>query len=140
MSEDIFYNRDQMYNNHLNNTNKLTEKVIGLEEELGQGGGSGGIEFLDGASNPSPNLGEPGSVYLNTTTGDLFKKEESTWVVKMNLVGARGEQGIQGEPGRQGEPGEQGEPGRDGADGVVTQEQYNDIIARLGDLEARLPE
>lgn len=43
--------------------------------------------------------------------------------------------GPKGEPGPKGDKGDKGEPGADGKDGFGTEEQYNDIIARLEALE-----
>ena len=71
-----------------------------------------------------------------------FEGDEQAWLE--SLKGERGPRGEQGEPGpagsdgEQGPPGEdgaQGPPGKDGADGFGTEEQYNDIIARLEALE-----
>lgn len=45
------------------------------------------------------------------------------------------EGGGKGPKGDPGEPGPKGDPGTDGADGFGTEEQYNDIIARLEALE-----
>lgn len=63
-------------------------------------GGTGGtsMNFLYGATNPTQEVGNSGDVYLNTESGDLFKKED-TWILISNLKGPQGEQGIQGEPG-----------------------------------------
>jgi hypothetical protein len=53
-------------------------------------------------------------------------------------AGVDGAQGLQGEQGIQGEQGLKGDQGLAGADGVVTQLQYDDILAQLLDLETRL--
>ena len=50
--------------------------------------------------------------------------------------GPAGKQGPKGEPGADGADGKQGPKGEPGADGFGTEEQYNDIIARLEALEA----
>lgn len=49
--------------------------------------------------------------------------------------GAKGAKGDKGEPGADGAKGAKGDPGADGKDGFGTEEQYNDIIARLEVLE-----
>ena len=49
--------------------------------------------------------------------------------------GPAGKQGPKGEPGADGADGKQGPKGEPGADGFGTEEQYNDIIARLEALE-----
>lgn len=48
-------------------------------------------------------------------------------------AGAKGDKGDAGAPGADGKDGAQGPPG---ADGFGTEAQYNDIIARLEELEA----
>ena len=50
--------------------------------------------------------------------------------------GPQGNPGADGNPGPQGDPGSQGNPGADGEDGFGTEEQYNEIIARLEALES----
>src|SRR5690606_22411981 len=72
---------------------------------VGGGGGGGGIDFLHGSTDPGASLGKEGDVYLNTSSGDLFRKENGAWTLLMNLVGPQGPQGQQGQ---------QGPPGADG--------------------------
>src|SRR5690606_7031310 len=71
----------------------------------GGGGGGGGMDFLHGSTDPGASLGKEGDVYLNTSSGDLFRKENGAWTLLMNLVGPQGPQGQQGQ---------QGPPGADG--------------------------
>lgn len=75
----------------------------------------------------------------------------------IDVAGKKGDPGAKGEPGAKGDPGEKGEPGEKGAtgakgnpgekgdpgakgnpgkDGFGTEEQYNEIIARLEALES----
>ena len=49
--------------------------------------------------------------------------------------GDKGATGAKGDPGEKGEPGEKGAKGDPGKDGFGTEAQYNDIIARLENLE-----
>lgn len=52
--------------------------------------------------------------------------------------GPQGLKGDKGEPGEQGPPGEKGakgDPGADGKDGFPTEEQWNDLVARVEALE-----
>lgn len=58
--------------------------------------------------------------------------------------GEKGAKGDKGEPGEQGPPGadgkdgakgDKGEPGTDGKDGFPTEEQWNDLVARVEALE-----
>src|SRR5690625_3898765 len=52
-----------------------------------------------------------------------------------SLRGERGERGLQGPAGDGGEQGPTGKDDTKGADGLGTEAQYNDIIARLEALE-----
>lgn len=70
----------------------------------GSGGGSS-MKFLAGTSDPTEAIGSVGDVYLNTTSGDLFQKQESGWGLLMNLVGPEGPQGPKGDKGDKGDPG-----------------------------------
>ena len=70
-------------------------------EVLGEIGGSS-IKFLSGATNPTPEIGVPGDVYLNTSSGDLFKNDNGTWNIQMNLVGPQGDPGLKGDQGADG--------------------------------------
>src|SRR5690625_4987427 len=84
------------------------------------GGVGGGMEFIAGEGAPSDETGNDGDVYLDTSSGDLYKKGNGAWTMLMNLVGPQGPQGEpgpQGEQGPQGDPGPQGEQGPPGADG-----------------------
>ena len=85
-------------------------------EVLGEIGGSS-MRFLSGTTNPTPEIGVPGDVYLNTSSGDLFKNDNGTWNILMNLVGPQGPQGA---------PGPKGDPGADGADGVGIEDITSD--------------
>lgn len=85
-------------------------------EILGEIGGSS-MRFLSGTTNPTPEIGVPGDVYLNTSSGDLFKNDNGTWNILMNLVGPQGPQG---------DPGPKGDPGADGADGVGIEDITSD--------------
>lgn len=47
----------------------------------------------------------------------------------------KGRKGPRGVRGPSGEKGDQGEPGKDGQNGFPSEEQYNDILARLDALD-----
>lgn len=98
------------------------------------GGGIGGesLKFLHGTTSPNDEEGSNEDVYLNSSNGDLYKKENDSWVKIMNLVGATG---AKGDTGATGATGANGNDGADGKDGFGTEEQYNDIISRLETLE-----
>lgn len=76
--------------------------------------------LIDVAGEPGPK-GEPGA---DGTDG------------KQGSQGEPGADGAQGETGAKGAKGDDGAQGPAGADGFGTEEQYNDIIARLEALEA----
>src|SRR5690625_223102 len=65
-------------------------KVYWLTDLLQGAGGGATMQFLYGANDPTSDLGRDGDVYLNTASGDLFKKESGTWALLMNLVGPEG--------------------------------------------------
>ena len=122
-------------------------------------GGGGSMRFISGEGEPGADVGAPGDVYLNTSTGDLYTNKNGNWTFELNLkgpsgpkgdpgangkdgadgaAGAKGDKGDPGDTGLQGPPGEQGpkgDTGEKGADGFGTEAQYNDIIARLEALE-----
>jgi len=90
--------------------------VYWLTEILSGGSGGGGMNFLSGEQDPDAEIGNSGDVYLNTTSGDLFRKN-GDWSLEVNLVGPQGPEGPQGEQGPEGPQGEQGPQGPAGADG-----------------------
>ena len=71
--------------------------------------GKDGATWLTGTSKPADTLGNLGDMYLNTTNGDVYQKEESGWTLKMNIKGEDGEDGEDGRPGLNGSQGSQGE-------------------------------
>src|SRR5690554_1632713 len=108
----------------------------------GGGGGGGGMRFLSGATDPTSSDGQPGDVYLNTSTGGLFRNDNGTWTLLMNLVGPEGPEGPQGPQGPQGSQGEQGPPGADGrgiAD-IAYDGDTNELVFEMTDsTEIRIP-
>lgn len=99
----------------------------------GGGGGGGGMDFLHGDTDPTGALGKEGDVYLNTSSGDLFRKENGSWTLLMNLIGPQGPQGQQGQ---------QGPPGADGrgvAD-ITYDGDANELVFEMTDsTEIRIP-
>ena len=72
-----------------------------------------------GATDPDITLGNPNDLYLNSVTGDLFKKDTTNiWVKKGNL---KGPAGLNGKDGTDGKDGTNGTNGKDGASFDVTQ-------------------
>src|SRR5690606_40131997 len=80
-------------------SNTIKVEVVG-----GGGGGTGEMRFWVEARDPTSADGQPGDVWLNSDSGDLFKNENGTWNLKGNLMGPQGPQGPRGEQGPQGPP------------------------------------
>jgi hypothetical protein len=59
--------------------------------------GTGNI--LTGAGVPSNGIGNDDDIYIDTTSSDLYQKETGVWVLKANIRGSAGAQGIQGTAG-----------------------------------------
>lgn len=74
-------------------------QVYNLVDLLQNAGGGGGMEFLFGTSAPDSDLGKPGDVYLNTSSGDFYKNENGTWTQIGNLRGPQGPEGPAGADG-----------------------------------------
>ena len=53
----------------------------------------------------------------------------------IEVAGEPGEPGPKGDTGDPGPQGEQGPAGTDGADGFPTEQQWNDLVARVEELE-----
>ena len=71
--------------------------------------GEDGSTWLTGTSKPSETLGKVGDMYLNTSNGDVYQKEESGWTLKMNIQGEDGEDGKDGTNGSNGSSGPKGD-------------------------------
>ena len=83
-------------------------------------------EWSSGAGAPNTQDGYDGDFYIDTSVGELYKKNGEYWEAQMSLVGPRGEigptgipgpQGLQGERGFKGDKGEKGDRGTTGAQG-----------------------
>ena len=53
----------------------LSDDGKALRVEVLGGIGGSNMRFLSGVTDPTPDIGAPGDVYLNTTSGDLFKND-----------------------------------------------------------------
>lgn len=104
--------------------------IVDLLQNISGGGGSG-MEFHFGNTAPDTAVGQSGDVYLNTSNGDFYQKEE-TWNLIANLKGPKGDTGSQGLQGPKGDTGEQGPAG---ANGFPTEQQWNELVARVSALE-----
>jgi len=97
------------------------------------------MDFLHGSTDPGASLGKDGDVYLNTSSGDLFRKENGAWTLLMNLVGPEGPEGPQGPQGQQGQQGPPGADGRGVAD-IKYDSGTNEIVfVMTDDTEIKLP-
>ena len=74
-------------------------------------------EWSSGAGAPNTQDGYDGDFYIDTSIGELYKKNGEYWESQMSLVGPQGEQGKDGIPGPQGLPGERGLKGDKGDKG-----------------------
>ena len=68
----------------------LSDDGKALRVEILGGIGGNSMRFLNGVTDPTSDIGVPGDVYLNTTSGDLFRNDNGTWNLLMNLVGPQG--------------------------------------------------
>ena len=83
----------------------------GPKGDKGEDGKDGidGSTWLTGSGLPSSSLGKEGDMYLNTTNGDVYQKEDNTWKLKMNIKGEDGSDGEDGKDGLNGSSGSKGE-------------------------------
>ena len=96
--------------------------------------GNPGQNILSGEGAPSSTSYQEGSLYMNTTTGAVYKLTSGTWVVVANLKGATGDKGDTGDTGATGAQGPQGPQGPQGDVGGFIQ-----IIGHV-DNEGSLPD
>ena len=91
--------------------------------------GKDGSTWLTGTSKPADTLGNIGDMYLNTTNGDVYQKEESGWTLKMNI---KGEDGEDGKDGLNGSTGSQGKPGETAWSNTILPTEGGAIIPSIG--------
>jgi len=72
-------------------------------------------KWLSGSSDPASTIGTEGDYYLNTLTGDVFKKGAAAWTKEGNIKGVTGATGAQGNVGATGSQGPKGDKGDVGA-------------------------
>lgn len=77
------------------NNSFMEVEITPTQASEGQQGPQGfsGWDWLDGSVDPIPAQGGDGDVYLNTTTGDLFRKISGTWTLRGNFTGPQGLEG-----------------------------------------------
>lgn len=123
----------------LNRAFNSDSSAIKVEVVGGEGGGTGEMRFWIDTTDPTSADGQPGDVWLNSDSGDLFKNENGTWNLKGNLMGPQGPQGEQGPQGPQGPPGADGEDGR-GIENIVYDSDANELVFMMtDDTEIRMP-
>lgn len=98
-----------------------------------------GCQWYSGTNNPSQELGDNNDYYLNTTTGDIFKKAEA-WTLIGNIMGPKGTQGMQGPQGMKGDKGDSGEQGETGPQGPRGEKGNAGEVGPKGDSGAVGPQ
>lgn len=68
-------------------------------------------------------------MYLNTSNGDVYQKEESGWTLKMNI---KGEDGEDGKDGHNGSSGSKGEDGKTAYSNTILPSEYGHVIPNKG--------
>ena len=110
--EYFYYDEDSKTHKPLASGGAIPVKIIG-----GGAGGGSSMNFYNGEANPENDFGQDGDLFINSNTGDLFKKEEDAWKQVANLKGAKGDKGDKGETGAKGDAGAQGQAGAKGDKG-----------------------
>ena len=98
-------------------TTDVTVKVVVLKEKSGAAG-KDGASIHSGSGTPKTNVGNNGDTYVNTTNGDIYKKEAGVWQLAGNIKGAQGPKGDKGDTGAQGPKGDKGDTGAQGSKGA----------------------
>ncbi len=87
--------------------------------------GTDGATWLTGSGAPDNTLGKDGDLYLDTSTSDVYQKEDGTWTLITN---------IKGETGADGDTGDTGEAGTDGATWLTGSGAPSADLGKVGDL------
>jgi hypothetical protein len=61
--------------------------------------GADGSQWHVSSTTPETELGVDGDFCVNSSTGDFYQKDSGVWILKGNLTGPQGEQGVPGDPG-----------------------------------------
>ena len=102
---------------------------MGEQGEKGEDGEDGSIIF-HGEGKPDDTLGKDTDLYLDSTNGDLYTKENGSWSFTMN---------IKGDDGKDGANGSDGQDGLNGSDGKDGEAAYSSTILPT-DLGLILPD
>ena len=87
--------------------------------------GTDGATWLTGSGAPNNTLGKDGDLYLDTSTSDVYQKEDGTWTLITN---------IKGETGADGDKGDTGDTGTDGATWLTGSGAPSADLGKVGDL------
>lgn len=119
----------------LNVGNLAIEGPKGEQGEKGEPGKNGtSSTWWSGAYPPfyNPVLHRAGDMYLNTSTGDVYRYTGAAWVPELNIIGPQGPQGLKGNEGEQGPQGVQGPKGETGDVGGLV--NIKGIVANTSQL------
>ena len=109
----------------------------GEQGEKGEPGKNGtSSTWWSGAYVPfyNPVLHRAGDMYLNTSTGEVYRYSGSAWVPQLNIIGPQGPQGLKGNEGEQGPQGVQGPKGDTGDVGGLV--NIIGIVAKTDDMSS----
>lgn len=81
--------------------------------------GDAGDDVLSGSGVPDNGSGKDGDSYLDTVTGDVYKKSSGAWNKTGNIKGPKGDKGEKGDTGEQGPKGDPGIQGDQGPQGEI---------------------
>lgn len=98
--------------------------AVGAQGQKGDQGDAGavvigeGTDILTGTGVPDDSLGIDNELYIDTVTGNLYKKLSGHWTFQAGLKGPKGDKGDKGDTGLQGPDGTPGVAGAAGAAGA----------------------
>lgn len=76
-------------------------------------------QWHSGVGSPYISLGNPGDLYLEVISGDVYQRDEGAWSLISNLRGPAGASGLDGPKGEKGAKGDKGDKGDKGETGEV---------------------
>jgi len=93
-----------------NPTTNTWTNINGPKGDKGDAGtnGADGKSVTSGTGNPVDGTGNAGDTYINTTTGDTYTYNGTTWTVTGNIKGPKGDNGLDGTNGTNGTNGADG--------------------------------
>ncbi|AVL94510.1 collagen repeat protein [Moumouvirus australiensis] len=104
--------------NKINNFWILQSSVLGNDGDKGDKG-ERGSNILTGTGLPRNIIGNNGDIYIDNSTGAVYRKINNVWVFQFNTIGTNGDKGDKGDKGDpngpQGDKGEKGDKGNTGS-------------------------